>query len=51
LGVALVDLGHFASEFPMVEGLASRLERELRARNLVVELMVCTGEKDPFRYR
>ncbi|MHC1696583.1 MAG: Nif3-like dinuclear metal center hexameric protein [Geobacteraceae bacterium] len=51
LGVALVDLGHFASELPMVEGLVSRLESELRARNFVAELMVCTGEKDPFRYR
>ena len=51
LGVALVDLGHFASELPMVEGLVSRLESELRARDFVAELMVCTGEKDPFRYR
>lgn len=51
LGVALVDLGHFASELPMVEGLVSRLKSELRARNFVAELMVCTGEKDPFRYR
>lgn len=51
LGVALVDLGHFASEIPMVEGLVSRLESELRARDFVAELLVCTGEKDPFRYR
>jgi dinuclear metal center YbgI/SA1388 family protein len=51
LGVALVDLGHFASEIPMVEGLVSRLESELRARKFVAELMVCSGEKDPFRYR
>ncbi|MRR53840.1 MAG: Nif3-like dinuclear metal center hexameric protein [Deltaproteobacteria bacterium] len=51
LGVALVDLGHFASELPMVEGLVSRLKSELRARDFVAELMVCTGEKDPFRYR
>jgi dinuclear metal center YbgI/SA1388 family protein len=51
LGIALVDLGHFASEFPMVEGLVSRLESELRARNFVAQLMVCTSEKDPFRYR
>jgi dinuclear metal center YbgI/SA1388 family protein len=51
LGVALVDLGHFASELPMVEGLVTRLKSELRARDFVAELMVCTGEKDPFRYR
>ena len=51
LGVALVDLGHFASELPMVEGLVSRLKSELRARDFVAELLVCTGEKDPFRYR
>lgn len=50
LGVALVDLGHFASELPMVEGLVSRLESELCARGFVAELMACTGEKDPFRY-
>ncbi|MDD2320025.1 MAG: Nif3-like dinuclear metal center hexameric protein [Geobacteraceae bacterium] len=51
LGLALVDLGHFASEIPMVEGLVSRLESELRARGFVAELMACTVEKDPFRYR
>ena len=51
LGMALVDLGHFASEIPMVEGLVSRLESELCARGFVAELMACTGEKDPFRYR
>jgi dinuclear metal center YbgI/SA1388 family protein len=51
LGVELVDLGHFASEIPMVEGLLSRLESELRVRGFVAELMACTGEKDPFRYR
>ncbi len=51
LGLALVDLGHFASEIPMVEGLISRLESELRARGFVAELMACTVEKDPFRYR
>jgi putative NIF3 family GTP cyclohydrolase 1 type 2 len=41
LGVALVDLGHFASELPMVEGLVSRLESELCARGFVAELMDC----------
>ena len=51
LGVALIDLGHFASEIPMVEGLVSRLESELRIRGFVAELLACTGEKDPFRYR
>ena len=51
LGMALVDLGHFASEIPMVEGLVSRLESELRVRGFVAELLACTGEKDPFRYR
>ncbi len=51
LGMALVDLGHFASEIPMVEGLVARLESELRRRGFVAELLECTGEKDPFRYR
>ncbi|MDD2335001.1 MAG: Nif3-like dinuclear metal center hexameric protein [Geobacteraceae bacterium] len=51
LGVALVDLGHFASEIPMVEELVARLESELRIRGFVAELLAFTGEKDPFRYR
>jgi dinuclear metal center YbgI/SA1388 family protein len=51
LGLAMIDLGHFASEIVMVEGLAARLESGLQARGFVAELVVCKVERDPFRYR
>lgn len=51
LGLALIDLGHFPSEISMVEGLAWRLESELRPRGIVADILTCTAEKDPFRYR
>lgn len=51
LGLALIDLGHFASEIIMVEGLVARLGTGLRARGCVAELVACKVERDPFRYR
>jgi len=51
LGLALVDLGHFASEIPMVEGLARQLEDQLRERGYITDILTCKAEKDPFRYR
>jgi putative NIF3 family GTP cyclohydrolase 1 type 2 len=49
-GLALVDAGHFATERPMVEGLAGRLRQELASRGYEAEIMAFEGEREPFRY-
>jgi dinuclear metal center YbgI/SA1388 family protein len=51
LGVGIIDVGHFASEVLMVNGLIARLEKELHARGLTAELVACAEERDPYRYR
>lgn len=51
LGLALLDMGHFASEVLMVHALRARLESEFRAQGWVAELVACEEERDPYRYR
>jgi len=51
LALSLVDIGHFASEILMVDGLAARLETAVRERGLEVEILRCKEERDPFQYR
>lgn len=51
LGLCIIDMGHFASEILMVNSVIARLESELRLRGLVAELVACTEERDPYRYR
>jgi dinuclear metal center YbgI/SA1388 family protein len=51
LGISIVDIGHFASELPMVEGLKAVLERDARNKGFDVEFVSCRSERDPFRYR
>jgi len=50
LGVALLDAGHFATEFPMVRGVAAILRKELADRKFDAEILECSGEKEPFSY-
>jgi len=48
LGVALVDVGHFASERIMVQGLSDRLSRECGRLGFPVTVLQCSTEEDPF---
>jgi putative NIF3 family GTP cyclohydrolase 1 type 2 len=48
LGLALVDVGHFASEKLMTEGLAAALTEEFAKKGMSVEILVCDCERDPF---
>jgi len=50
LGIALVDIGHFASEIPMVRGVCARLREEVKAKGFTAEIMACKRERDPFEY-
>jgi dinuclear metal center YbgI/SA1388 family protein len=50
LGVALMDAGHFATEFPMVRGVAEVLRRELGEKKFDAEVLECSGEREPFSY-
>ncbi len=50
LGIALVDIGHFASEIPMVSGVCARLREEVTAKGFTAEIMACESERDPFGY-
>jgi dinuclear metal center YbgI/SA1388 family protein len=48
LGIALVDVGHFASEQIMVQGLSDRLSRECGRLGFSVTVLQCSAEEDPF---
>ncbi|HEY6007060.1 MAG TPA: Nif3-like dinuclear metal center hexameric protein [Geobacteraceae bacterium] len=50
LGMAVVDAGHFATERPMVEGLAVQLREQLAVRGYGAEVLMFTGEREPFSY-
>jgi dinuclear metal center YbgI/SA1388 family protein len=50
LGVALLDAGHFATEFPMVRGVAEILKKELQEKRFDAEVLACSGEREPFSY-
>jgi dinuclear metal center YbgI/SA1388 family protein len=49
LGLALIDIGHFASEHLMIHGLAKALGDALANKGFEVEVNVCGLEKEPFR--
>ncbi|MBL7180474.1 MAG: Nif3-like dinuclear metal center hexameric protein [Pseudomonadota bacterium] len=46
--LALIDIGHFASEHLVLEALAQRLDRALSANGLDVKIEACRLENDPF---
>ncbi len=48
-GRGLIDVGHFASEFLVVETLARELRRRIAAAGIETEVRACAIEKDPFR--
>jgi dinuclear metal center YbgI/SA1388 family protein len=50
LGIAVLDAGHFATELPMVRGLADALERALEVRKFAVEVVAYQGEREPFSF-
>ena len=50
-GRAMLDIGHFASEHPVVEMLARRLEAKLAEMGGPIEIEACRIEKDPFYTR
>ncbi|WP_183354561.1 Nif3-like dinuclear metal center hexameric protein [Geomonas silvestris] len=50
LGLALVDAGHFATEWPMVHGLAAALVKALEARKYQTEVVAYQGEREPFSF-
>ena len=50
LGVAVVDAGHFATEFPMVRGLAAQLRSALDVKRFEVEVIEYQGEREPFTF-
>jgi len=50
LGLSLVDIGHFASELLMIEGLASALGKEIAGTGFEAEILCCEAEKDPFLF-
>jgi dinuclear metal center YbgI/SA1388 family protein len=50
LGIAVLDAGHFATEFPMVQGLATALREALAARKFETEVVAYQGEREPFSF-
>jgi dinuclear metal center YbgI/SA1388 family protein len=47
-GRGLLDVGHFASERPVVPSLAERLRQALAADGFQVAVDACASERDPF---
>ena len=50
-GLALIDVGHFASERIVVRPLAAFLRTQAAARHEVLEVLEAGVERDPFRHR
>jgi dinuclear metal center YbgI/SA1388 family protein len=50
LGLALIDAGHFATERPMIQGVAARLRGDLVKRKFTAEILEFEGERDPFSH-
>lgn len=50
LGIALLDAGHFATERPMVQGLAELLRQALEKRRFETEVLAYQGEREPFSF-
>lgn len=50
LGIAVLDAGHFATELPMVQGLASALRGALEAKRFETEVVAYQGEREPFSF-
>jgi dinuclear metal center YbgI/SA1388 family protein len=48
LGLALIDAGHFATERPMIRGVAELLKGELANRKFTAEVLAFDGEREPF---
>ncbi|MCD5406308.1 MAG: Nif3-like dinuclear metal center hexameric protein [Desulfotomaculum sp.] len=49
-GLAFVDVGHFASEFPVIQTIYEYLSSVCREKNMQVEIMISKSNKDPFSY-
>ncbi|UFS71645.1 Nif3-like dinuclear metal center hexameric protein [Geomonas sp. RF6] len=50
LGVAVIDAGHFATEYPMVDAMAQALREALAAKRFEAEVTAFKGEREPFSY-
>lgn len=48
LGLAILDAGHFATERPMIRGVAELLRAELERRKFTAEVREFEGEREPF---
>lgn len=48
-GLALMDVGHFSSEVPVVQALAKRLGNMLEEGGIKVSVIACDMESDPFK--
>ncbi|HJV66541.1 MAG TPA: Nif3-like dinuclear metal center hexameric protein [Geomonas sp.] len=50
LGIAVLDAGHFATEHPMVQGLAATLRAAVEKRKYETEVVEYQGEREPFSF-
>ena len=48
--IALIDAGHYETEYPVVQQLAARLRNHLAARKIPVRAFNSTGSTNPVRY-
>jgi dinuclear metal center YbgI/SA1388 family protein len=50
LGIAVLDAGHFATELPMVQGLADAIRCALEMRKYETDVVAYQGEREPFSF-
>lgn len=50
LGIAVVDIGHFASEAVALEGLKRAVEERAAVAGLEIEVILCTSEEEPLAF-
>ena len=50
LGIGIIDAGHFATEWPMVHGLAQLLTKAMEKRKYETEVLAYQGEREPFSF-
>jgi dinuclear metal center YbgI/SA1388 family protein len=50
LGIAVIDIGHFASEAVALEGLKKAIEEGAARAGLEIEVILCTSEEEPLAF-
>ncbi|MGL5574962.1 MAG: Nif3-like dinuclear metal center hexameric protein, partial [Sarcina sp.] len=51
MGMSILDIGHFKSEWPVLIEVNKKLQKELKDMNEKLEFVISTKAEDPFKFR